>query len=423
MEKVYIIKSAGYDVQAIEQGVRSAAQALGVTLPLDGGNSLLHVDCPWVHARFAPNSHTNPAVIEAVGKAIAGPSLVIGGNSLPNFPTRYSFRHSNYAAVARKLGARLISFDEAAGRRVELGSQAKVDRKVQLPGAWFKASFKVSFPKLRGSTLVPFAGAIRHLQSLLPQDAQLKDSHLLPEKMIDLLAAASPDLIVVDAIQAMHRGGELSGEPVDLGILIVGTHPVAVDMVCAVVCGLDPAQVDFLQEALARNIGPATLKDVSILGDMKLDELRALSEKFESADPKPENFPLPPQIKIIRSAKARQAGASGVLADAFFMLKQSGVSMKSAPTTTIVIGAVTEIPPGKSEYDTLIFLDDTSRGEYRGYGRIVRLSGRNIPLSQILQDVFYAMKVINFQAELGGDFLLAKVQAFLSKLIHSFARQ
>src|SRR5690349_14316111 len=114
MEKVYLVKSGSYNAQALEKGIRSAAEALGVALPVEG-SALLHVDCPWAHARFAPNSHTNPAVIEAVAKALSGLSLVIGGNSLPNFPTRYGFRHSNYDALARKLGARLAPFDEATG--------------------------------------------------------------------------------------------------------------------------------------------------------------------------------------------------------------------------------------------------------------------------------------------------------------------
>src|SRR5687767_2399362 len=111
MEKVYIVKCGSYDVQTIEQGLRAAAGTLGVTLPVEAGSSLLHVDCPWAHARFAPHSYTHPAVIEAAGKALSGTSLVIGGSSRPKFPTRYSFRRSNYEAVARRLGARLLSFD------------------------------------------------------------------------------------------------------------------------------------------------------------------------------------------------------------------------------------------------------------------------------------------------------------------------
>ncbi len=61
-------------------------------------------------------------------------------------------------------------------------------------------------------------------------------------------------------------------------------------------------------------------------------------------------------------------------------------------------------------------MDDTARGEFTGYGRIVRLAGRNIPLIQVLNDVPYAMKVINMRAELGMGFMVAKLGVSLRSL-------
>jgi hypothetical protein len=180
--------------------------------------------------------------------------------------------------------------------------------------------------------------------------------------------------------------------------------------------GLDPAQVDFIREARERNLSPRALDEIQILGELNLDELRRRSAGIELADPNPANFPLPSQIKVIRSVKARQPGVSGVLADVFYMLRNAGVSWKSAPRTTIVLGAVDQIPPGIDEYSTLIFMDDTSRGEYTGYGRIVRLPGRNIPLIQVVNDVPYAMKIINMRAELGMEFMAAKLIASVKRL-------
>jgi len=215
----------------------------------------------------------------------------------------------------------------------------------------------------------------------------------------------------------LHNGGELSGLPLDLGLIIVGTSPIAIDMVCAVALGLDPAEVNFLREARERGFAPASLGEIDILGDLSLDELRKRSAKVELADPNPEHFPLPPQAKVIRSEKARQSGVSGVLADVFYMLRNAGISMKSAPQTAIVIGAVDEIPKGADEYSTLIFMDDTSKGDMTGYGRIIRFAGRNIALSQVLKDLPYAMKAVNVQAELGADFIVAKLLSNLRRLV------
>lgn len=408
MERVYLLNIPKYDPAQIEQALRKAAAELNVSLKQP--TAVLLADCPWAHPKYAPNAHTQPEFIQGVAKALEPAAITIVANSLTDIPTRYSFRHAGYGALASHLNGRLIALDEAGGRKVIVGG-GKVLSMAKLPTVWLSAPFRVAMPKLRQSTLVPFAGVLRQLQTLLPQKAQLRDSHRLPEKMVDLIGAAPVDLIVVDAIQVLHKGGELSGQLLDLGVMIVGTNPLAVDMVCAVALGLDPSKVDFINEAAGRDLVPQALDEIQILGELTLDDLRARSAGIELADPNPASFPLPNQIKVIRSAKARQAGVSGILADVFYMLKNSGVSWKSAARTSIVIGDVDQIPPGVDEYSTVIFMDDTSRGEYTGYGRIVRLPGRNIPLIQVLNDVPYAMKVINMRAELGMEFMAAKLMA------------
>jgi uncharacterized protein (DUF362 family) len=413
VEKIYLLNIEKYNPEHISTGLHMAARALGVSL--EQKSAVLLADCPWAHPKYAPHAHTNPQFIEGVADALKPATLTIAANSLPGFPTRYSFKHTGYASLSSRLNTRLLPLDEAATRGVTI-KDGKTTQNAKLPVAWLDASFRVLMPKLRQSTLVPFAGALRQLQALLPQNEQLNESHRLPEKMIDLLSAAPVDLIVVDAIQVLHKGGEVSGQPLDLGVIIVGTNPLAVDMICAAALGLEPAGVDFLQEAVSRGCSPASLDQIEFLGDVSLADLLARAAKVELLDPNPANFPSPTQVKVIRSEKARQPGVSGVLADVFYMLKNAGVSMKSAPHTSIVIGAVDEIPAGKDEYSTIIFMDDTSRGEYTGYGRIVRLPGRNIPLSQVLNVVPYVMKVVNFQAELGSDLMVAKFIASIRRI-------
>lgn len=414
MDQVYLVACETYDAERIQAGVKAAAQALGVALP-ERGEALLHATCPWAHPRYAPAAHTTPAVIEGVGRALAGTTLALGGNSVPDFPTRYSFRHAGYEALARRLGARLLPFDEAPTRSVTVTSPGVLSGSIVVPAAT-RDAFTVALPRLTGSTYLPFAGAMRHLHSLLPKAGQLEQHHRLPEKLIDLLPATTPNLIVVDAIQALHRGGELSGEPVNLGVLIIGTRPAAVDWVCAAAFGLEPDQVDVLKLASERGLGPSAFSDITLLGDVSLDDLRARAQQVQRVDPRPEHYPLPDHIKVIRSEKARQAGVSGSLTEMFLMLEQAGLSLKRARETTFVIGNVAEVPRGKSEYATIVFLDDTSRGEYAGYSRVVRLQGRNVPLSRLLLDVPFAMTLVNLRAELGGEFATAGFQASLARL-------
>lgn len=383
---------------------------------------LLHPACPWAHPRFAPLAFTNPAVIKGAALALAGNALTIATNSLANFPTRYSYRKAGYVELARRLGARLVAVDEAPTETVQLGADAVVDKEAALPRLALKAAFTVALPKLTGSTFVPFAGAIRHHQSLLQHQAQVQGHHRLPIKMVDLLGAALPDLIVVDAITAAHKGGELSGRPVELGVLIIGTNPVAVDTICAVAYGLDPASIGYLQLAAERGYGPADLAQIQVVGDLTLDELAERSRRVEHVDANPENYPLPPQVTVMRSPKADLAGTAGGLTEIFLILEHGGIRLSKARETVIVIGHVGEVPSGKSDLATIIFLDDTARAEYYyGYSRVVRLRGRYVPLSTLLNDVPYAMNIANLRNELGGEMIADILSSKVARLIGRLA--
>jgi len=419
MDQVYIIDCAHYDPRTIETGIRTAAPALGITLPQDQ-TVLIHPDCPWAHPRFAPNAFTHPDVIEGTALALAGNTLTAATNSLPGFPTRYSYRKAGYVDLTQRLGVKLVAIDETSTQTVRLGESAVVDREAALPKIALQADFAVALPKLTGSTFVSFAGAIRHHQSLLQDDAQIKEHHHLHTKMVDLLEAAPPDLIVVDAITATHRGGELSGQPVELGVLIIGTNPVAVDTVCAVAYGFDPADIKYLQIAAERSCGPVDPAQIQVLGDLGLDALQERAKRVEHVDPYPDHYPLPSQVKVMRSAKSGLTGTCGGLTEVFLTLERGGVHLSKARDTVIVIGQVDEVPPGKSDLATIIFLDDSSRAEYRGYSRVVRLRGRYVPLNTLLNDVPYAMKVGNLRNELGGEMVTAILSSKVARLIGRF---
>ncbi len=321
MEKVYLLNVPKYDPAQIAQGLKKAASELNVSLQRK--SAVLLADCPWAHPKYAPNSHTHPGLVQGVAQALEPAAITIAASSLPGIPTRYSLNSAGYGTLASQVKGRLLPLDEAAHRKIAVkGGKALTSAK--LPVAWLNADIRVAMPKLRQSTLVPFAGVLRQLQTLLPQNEQLKDCHRLPEKMVDLMAAAPLDLIVVDAIQVLHNGGELSGQLKDFGVVIVGTNALAVDMVCAVALGLDPAQVDFIQEAGERHLAPGGLDEIQILGDVKLAELRKKSAGIELADPNPANFPLPNQIKVIRSAKARAGRRIGRAGRCVLHVKECG---------------------------------------------------------------------------------------------------
>lgn len=416
MATVYVASCETYDPDVIAQHVRAGASALGVSLP-SSGSAVLHASIPLSHARFAPDARTNPAVIEGVARSLTGASVIVGGQSLPGFPTRYSLGHSGFAPAARRVKAKLVSFDErpfSASAGAPVGPDGTP---LQLSSVWQGASFRVSLPRLMGSTFLPFSGALLQALSLIPQQTQQTVHHLLPELLLPLSAAAAPDLIVIDAIQATHKGGEISGQPVDLGLIIVGTDPVAVDLVCAAAYGVPEKEMAFVDQPEGRAGAPKRLADVQLTGTVNLEELRKRGGRIQRLDPNPEKYPLPKKISVIRSEKSRLASCAGSLTEALAVLERAGFDLSKSRQVALVLGAVDDIPPGTTDKSTVIFVGDTARGETTGYGRVVRLTSHNVAVSQILMDLPFLLDVGNFRTDLGFKFQFARLRAGLARML------
>jgi uncharacterized protein (DUF362 family) len=69
-----------------------------------------------------------------------------------------------------------------------------------------------------------------------------KDGYRVPRAVVDLIAARPVDLQIVDGIKSI-AGGEgpwIGKTPVQPGLLIAGTNPVATDAVSLALMGFDP---------------------------------------------------------------------------------------------------------------------------------------------------------------------------------------
>jgi len=88
----------------------------------------------------------------------------------------------------------------------------------------------------------------------------------LSANIADLASVLKPSVAVVDGIIA-GEGHETSGNPVEMGIVIAGTDPVAVDAVGAAVMGISPAEVKHLSLAAEKGLGTSSLDEITVLGE------------------------------------------------------------------------------------------------------------------------------------------------------------
>lgn len=126
----------------------------------------------------------------------------------------------------------------------------------------------VYLPKLKCHCVSTMTGAVKLNIGICSDDERaIRHDFLLNHKIVDLLAVGSPDFIVMDAID-VGVGNEAVPTPRRLGLIIMGTNPMAVDLVGARLLGYNLADVPYLKHAVDRGYLPAGLDQVQISGDL-----------------------------------------------------------------------------------------------------------------------------------------------------------
>ncbi len=223
------------------------------------------------------------ASLSALSKESGVQRLDVGENSAVGIPTRLAYKHSGYYEEVRSVRARtscplrLFCMDEERRDPVFIGG--KVHDKLRISRTMARADTKVYLPKLKGHCVSNMTGAVKLNVGICSDDERsIRHDFMLNEKIADLLVAGYPDLIIMDAI-AVGVGNEAFPSRRDVGLVLMGTNPLAVDLVASRLLGFELEEVPHLQAVVARGYTPASLDGVRIEGDMKsLEEIDAHSK-------------------------------------------------------------------------------------------------------------------------------------------------
>lgn len=193
------------------------------------------------------------------------------------------------SGLLRKLEELDIEFVDLSRDEAEVHEVAGVE--LRLPRTVLDADCFINLPKIKtcGHTLVTLS--IKNLFGLLQRARKNKLHRHLDEILPYLAEVVRNDLIVVDGITAMEGNGPVIGTPKDLGVVVAGVNPVAVDAVCTGIMGFDPAEVKHLARAHEMGLGEISLEGIDIAGD----DWRRLSQVFERP------YSLKATLKSIRS--------------------------------------------------------------------------------------------------------------------------
>ena len=130
-----------------------------------------------------------------------------------------------------------------------------------------EADLIVSMPKMKTHHWVGFTASMKNLYGVIPGIKYGWPKNVLhhagiPQTVFDINASLPKAIAIVDGIECMEGDGPIMGSPKQMGLVVVGTNPTAVDATVARIMDIDPAQVQL--PAIWRRIGLGPIDDARI---------------------------------------------------------------------------------------------------------------------------------------------------------------
>lgn len=133
----------------------------------------------------------------------------------------------------------------------------------------------VDFCKLKTHGMMGMSAAAKNMFGCIPGVTKPEYHFRFPKHedfarmIIDLNAYFKPRLSICDAVIGMEGNGPTMGEPRKIGAVLASTCPHKLDLVCAKIIGLTKDDVPTLAAAYERELIPADVAELSLLGDPK----------------------------------------------------------------------------------------------------------------------------------------------------------
>ncbi len=210
---------------------------------------------------------THPVVAEAVVRMLQkkGATVIIGDSPALHGP-RFRGKKAGIWEVSERTGAMWADFTDGS-TEVSVGS-----RSLKITRHAFEVDMIVSLPKMKTHELMYFTGAIKNTLGLVPNLHKAKMHAIFQSRnkfgnfLVDLNEVVLPTFFIMDAIIAMEGPGPANGSPVNAGLLLASSNPLALDIVASSVAGYDPMQVPTNANAMQRGVWLKDIHDYSIDG-------------------------------------------------------------------------------------------------------------------------------------------------------------
>ncbi|MFK5926764.1 MAG: DUF362 domain-containing protein [Desulfuromusa sp.] len=226
---------------------------------------------------------THPEIVRAVITLAheAGGEVVVGDSPGIGSPENVA-RKSGILAVVEDTGCRFTPFKTSVTIHLTGGTFQRFEVARDI----LDADVIINLPKLKTHQMMGLTCGVKNMfgavVGLRKPRLHLQagtDKAFFALMLLELCEALAPALTIVDAVIGMEGEGPGSGDPVQIGALLAGSHPQAIDTVATELVGLQPHQVWTQQQAIDTGRPYTRIQQLELSGDsleaMKINNFRA----------------------------------------------------------------------------------------------------------------------------------------------------
>ncbi len=277
MAKVAVMECGSYDINLLTEKVSKGIEALGGWGYLGlrpGMKVLLKPNMLGAHPdEAAVTTHT--ALLRAVIRMVKAQYCEVwvgdsaGGAIMGHLNTERALNATGYNRMGQEEGATVLNFDKFGPSIIRTASGE--DMPIARPA--LEADYIINMPKLKTHMLTGMTAALKNYFGCVPGLKKAEYHRYFPtaEKMGTVLAdiheAVRNDLVIMDAVTAMHKAGPTDGEKYEAKKLLIGTDWLAVDAVAIRMTGRDISRLCAYNASIERELGEWKAENIQIMGD------------------------------------------------------------------------------------------------------------------------------------------------------------
>ena len=206
--------------------------------------------------------------------------ITIGESAGAEIDTEIAFTNLGYSELAERAGIKLINFDRYPFRKVR-AKNGLYRGAIEISQALWDFDIYINVPCLKPHLGCGISVAYKNAFGIISDTSKITihRENALEGALVDINAARSPDLVIVDGIIGAEgiAGGTDFSHPVNSKLILCGTDALAVDVISAHIMMQNP-NIRYIKWAADRNMGVAQLDRIEVRGL----PLERVSHKFMS---------------------------------------------------------------------------------------------------------------------------------------------